>query len=102
MKKGHQLDYAKRPRWHRRKGVRRWIVVGAMVILAITGYVNRNRLAAYREQLALAWVQWRCLHASLPENAIVYEEDAAMGRKLLADSHYTTLSQGAVARKPEL
>lgn len=102
MKNGHQLDYAKRPAWHRRKRVRRWVVVGIIGALFVVGYLNRGRLRSLWDETTLAWVQWRCLHASFSENTVMYEEDAAIGRKLLADSHYMTLSQGAMARTPEL
>src|SRR5580765_480232 len=92
-----QLDYAPRPGRLGRRSTRRIILIAVALALASVAYWQLGRLLIWRDQTKLAWIQWRCLHASGEADDIAYEEDPGADA-LLKRSEYTRLPQGAAGR----
>jgi hypothetical protein len=58
-----QLDYARRPAWHRRRALR-WIAVG-VVLVVVAGSGWRWGPEKWKRAELLYW-QWRCLRYTAP------------------------------------
>jgi hypothetical protein len=83
-----QLHYAPRPALLRRRRVRHIALLAVLVILAATGWFQRQRLIFYGDRAMLLRAQRRALTFNPPPTKVVYEEDPAAARALLQDRDY--------------
>src|SRR5690242_8362975 len=76
------LDYAEPPPWHRRRRVRRTVVLTAAFV-AVTGFAWCAGPALWRHAVYLRAYS-RCLNYAPPADRVVYEEDPQQVESLLA------------------
>jgi len=75
-----QLDYAKPPRWHRRRWFARAMIAVALIAVAASAW--RWGPEKWEKAQLLYW-QWRCMTYSPPADQIVFDQDPAGKSPLL-------------------
>ena len=87
-----RLDYAQAPAWNRRR-VQRWLVRGALVLLA--GALAWWGWRLWPQVQLLCW-QYQCMTYEAPPDQVVYDENLDTAATLRKDAnHYTSWNSGA-------
>jgi hypothetical protein len=82
------FDYAlRRPPWHKRRGVRRWLLGASLAALVASAYWWA---APIRDRVVVLYRQHQCLTYFAPPSQIVYDERAASEKQPIWDGKCLT------------
>src|SRR5690242_19699568 len=95
--KGAPLDYAPAPK--RRRRLMRWILTAS--VLLTLGIIAFKWGSDIRQHVVVYYLQWRCLHHSLPADQLVFDSSPESTQSLSQQRGYSKIQNGpAVVYEP--